>query len=260
MTEPDRDPHPPFSWETPRKIVPSDEPTTGMTSTSPAAPAPVAWAPGAPSTPQIPGAEGFQFAGVPTRVGAYLLDGLIVSVLSVIALLVLALAVPGMPALVPAVLVLAVDGAYYVGFWRTQRRGTPAMRLVRIQVGHAFDGAVLTMEQAIRRWVALTGPGLLFPILPDAGTALVLLWLLVLLVTTAASPTRQGLHDRFAGSAVATPAGRATGAGAAAVVIVVLVVVVPLIAIAGLILLGGTLSAILETIGECLDNPIACES
>jgi hypothetical protein len=39
-----------------------------------------------------------------------------------------------------------------------------------------------------------------------SGTAL-LLWSIVLLVTTAVSPTKQGLHDRFANSAIVQPIG-----------------------------------------------------
>jgi uncharacterized RDD family membrane protein YckC len=46
-----------------------------------------------------------------------------------------------------------------------------------------------------------------FAVAGIATVAIDWLWNLLLLVTTIASPTKQGLHDRFAGSALVRPAG-----------------------------------------------------
>jgi uncharacterized RDD family membrane protein YckC len=77
-----------------------------------------------------------------------------------------------------------------------------------MQVGNAADGATLTMEQAVKRWLALGGIFALAQLLqPLAALGILvglagIVWAIVLLVTTAQSPTKQGLHDQFAGSVV----------------------------------------------------------
>jgi uncharacterized RDD family membrane protein YckC len=73
-----------------------------------------------------------------------------------------------------------------------------------MQVGNAADGATMTMEQAVRRWLALGGVFTLAQTLnplPLLGVLLglaALIWVIALIVTTAQSPTKQGLHDQFA--------------------------------------------------------------
>jgi len=73
-----------------------------------------------------------------------------------------------------------------------------------MQVGNAFDGAALDARQITIRWLTLFGLGLLalIPILAGIGGTLTVIWDIVLLVTTATSLTTQGIHDRWAGSAV----------------------------------------------------------
>jgi hypothetical protein len=130
------------------------------------------------------------------------------------------------------------------------------MRLLNLQVGNAFDGHTLDLNQAVRRWVALgswlsafgysaTSSGL-------AGT-LLLVWSIVLLISTVASPTKQGLHDRFANSAVVAPAGGSSnGLVMACLLIIVGLVVIALIAIVALIFLGGQINSILSAGGESI--------
>jgi uncharacterized RDD family membrane protein YckC len=97
---------------------------------------------------------------------------------------------------------------YFMGFWTGPRRATPGMRLVKLQIGFVATGEPLTVRQAALRVVALGIP--LSPLIavPQigliSGTAL-LVWPVVLLVSTAANARRRGIHDRVAWSAVVTP-------------------------------------------------------
>jgi hypothetical protein len=81
-----------------------------------------------------------------------------------------------------------------------------------IQVANAFDGQPLTIGQAFGRWAAM-GSWITVPfVLPFLAAAIVsgvaaTAWIVLLLLSTIASPTKQGLHDRFARSALVRPAG-----------------------------------------------------
>lgn len=113
-------------------------------------------------------------------------------------------------ATVDAVLSLAISAAYFIGSW-TLRPGTPGQRLIGMRVGCASDGSALSISRATGRWLLFGAPfgaaALLTtaaPELDDAIPDLVLVaWYTLLLVTIARSPTKQGLHDRLAGSVVA---------------------------------------------------------
>jgi uncharacterized RDD family membrane protein YckC len=82
------------------------------------------------------------------------------------------------------------------------------MKALGMQVGNQTDGATITMDQAIRRWLALGGVFSLaqtlngFPLIGLLIALASLIWVIALLVTTAQSPTKQGLHDQFAGTMV----------------------------------------------------------
>jgi len=95
-------------------------------------------------------------------------------------------------------------------------RGTIGQKALGMQVGNATDGATLTTEQAVRRWLALGGIFSLAQFLnPLPGVGILiglasLIWVIALLVTTAQSPTKQGLHDQFANTVV-VKAARAVG-------------------------------------------------
>ena len=52
---------------------------------------------------------------------------------------------------------LVVSGAYFIYTW-TAMRGTVGMKALGMQIGNAGDGKTLTMDQAIRRWIALGAP------------------------------------------------------------------------------------------------------
>jgi uncharacterized RDD family membrane protein YckC len=145
---------------------------------------------------------------------------------------------------------------YFVGFWSGGRRATLGQRLFAIQVGNAFDGKSLTLEQAVKRWIGLGTFLSLFAIVPAlSGLASLaeVVWLIALLITTAQSPTRQGLHDRFANSALVRPAGRSSrGLVTACLVIVAVLVVLSFVSIVALIFHGSQVSTILDNAG----NPV----
>jgi uncharacterized RDD family membrane protein YckC len=222
----------------------------------------VHWAaPQAAGQREVPGAPGIVFASTVARFAAYWLDGLLLilasAVLGALAASVLSIDSRRDGAALGAVFYLiytALTLVYFVGFWTGARRATLGMRAFGLQVGNAFDGRQLSIEQALKRWVLLGYPLGLVALIPQVAVVAGLLSLIlpiVLLVTTVASPTKQGLHDRFAGSAVVQPAGRvSSGAATACLVVVIAVVVVSLLSIAALIFLGGQIEQILSEVGE----------
>jgi uncharacterized RDD family membrane protein YckC len=109
---------------------------------------------------------------------------------------------------------VVIDAAYFIGSWSGGRRATPAQRLFKLEVGNAFDGRSLSIAQAIRRWLGLGYWVSLFMLVTVASVASSLAlgaWFIVLLTTTANSPTKQGLHDRFANTVVVRQAGGPSG-------------------------------------------------
>jgi hypothetical protein len=74
-------------------------------------------------------------------------------------------------------------------------------------------------------------------------------WMIVLLITTATSPTKQGLHDRFANSAVVRPTNAGNTAVVACLVIVLILVALTVLSIVALIFLGSQVSDILSSVG-----------
>lgn len=208
-------------------------PETPPPAAPPPPPPPSDWA--AASTPQpaaaVPGQAGLVYADVPNRIIAQIIDAIIVGIVLVIVGLVLS-SIFGSPQtvtvvqdatqplgfrtdvstnmvslLISTVVGVAVSAAYYIYTW-TAMRGTIGQRALGMQVGNAADGATLTMEQAVKRWLALGGVFALAQLLqplPALGVLIGLaglIWAIALLVTTAQSPTKQGLHDQFAGSVV----------------------------------------------------------
>jgi uncharacterized RDD family membrane protein YckC len=190
-----------------------------------------AWTSQLTSTAPTPGPAGLFYADVPNRIIAYIIDAIIVGIVSIIISIVL-FSVLGnptttttvqdpnsflgfriethtnfLPQLVYAVFGLALSAGYFIYTW-TAMRGTIGMKALGMQVGNQTDGATITMEQAVRRWLALGGVFSLAQTLnqfPGIGILIALaslVWVIALLVTTAQSPTKQGLHDKFAGTMV----------------------------------------------------------
>ena len=149
---------------------------------------------------------------------------------------------------------LAVSALYFIGSWSGGRRATLGQRLLKIQVGNAFDGRPLTLDQAIRRWLGFGEFIWLIGFVPGlaAFSGLYFLWALVLLITTAASPTKQGLHDRLANSAVVRPVDAGNGLAISCVVILLILLAIPLLSIVALIFLGSQVSSILSEVGASI--------
>ena len=197
----------------------------------PAAPPPAAsWAPAPPPT-EVPGHAGLFYADVPNRVIALIMDAILVGIVGFIVDVAI-WAVLGTPTsvttvndpnavlgvridtstnwasvFVGAIVGIAISFGYYFYTW-TRMRGTLGQRALGMQVGNAFDGATLTSEQAVRRWLALGGIFALAQFLnplPLLGLLIGLVsfvYTIFLLYTTATSPTKQGFHDKFANSVV----------------------------------------------------------
>jgi len=108
------------------------------------------------------------------------------------------------------------------------------------------------VTQGIVRWLLLGGLIEVFYLVPSLqglSGLLGMAWALALLISTIASPTRQGLHDRVVGTAMMQPAGASTPAVPCLVAIIALVVL-PFIALFLLILLGTQVSSILSAVGQ----------
>jgi uncharacterized RDD family membrane protein YckC len=172
----------------------------------------------------VPGAPGLVYADVPNRAIAYIIDVIILVVINVIVSIVL-FAIMG-PAtsidlsgggitttvnwaatIVYAIVGTAISAGYFIYTW-VSMRGTFGQKALSMQVGNAPDGATITQNQAIRRWVFLGGPiGLIQALSPVGGIGLLIgllgiAYFIYLLWTTAQSPTKQGFHDVQAGTMV----------------------------------------------------------
>jgi uncharacterized RDD family membrane protein YckC len=189
----------------------------------PAAPPPASNAWTAMSAPVTAGPAGYVYADVPNRTIAYIIDAIILGIIGIVIAIILGsiglasvnlnINSPNfgeyniLAGLIAAVVSTIINGAYFVYTW-TAMRGSPGQKVLGMQVGNAADGATLTMEQAIKRWIALGAPfGLAQALNPLPGLGLIiglaaLAWFIALLVTTAQSPTKQGLHDQYASTVV----------------------------------------------------------
>jgi uncharacterized RDD family membrane protein YckC len=155
-----------------------------------------------------------------------------------------------------AALAAAISAAYFILQWSSSARATLGMRLFRLQLGNASDGRTLTRSQAVKRWLALDGWAALIGIVPGLGLLVsmpLLLWELVLLVTVVNSPTKQGLHDRFAESAmVQPPGGSGNGLVVGCLLVAGLLVAIAVVSFIALLFLGAQVSSILSTVGDSI--------
>ena len=151
------------------------------------------------------------FAGPAARLVACIVDATVLFLLGVIVVSVATVLThdPNAAAanyIVAASVLLSLPFALY--FWTGGHRATPGQRLLAIQVGSGVEGGRLTAKQAVGRWLALgwfLGLSAVIPALLGPVVLAVAGWSVVLLVTVFLSPTRQGLHDRIAGTAVVRP-------------------------------------------------------
>jgi uncharacterized RDD family membrane protein YckC len=215
------------------------------------------WAPPSPepggfASADVPGASGIRFAGAMPRVLAWWLDSLIVALIAGVTggILGAVLGNRDLTTIVVAVVAVGITLLYFVAMWTGDARATLGMRLFNLQIGNATDGQTLTVSQGMKRWAALGLPlqaAAVVPLLATTVSAVLGLWSLVLLVSTIASPTRQGLHDRIAGSAIVQPIGREGPVVPCLVLLALVMVVLPIVSIVALILLGTQVSQILSS-------------
>ena len=259
----------PPSEPAPAPLVPDPPPqpaTNPIISADPAsAPAAGGVAPGAavawatPKQVQDVGAPGLTWADTPSRLVAYILNSFVVAFVAGIVVTVLQIGGPAgttntQSSQAISVLTTLLGAAYFIASWSGGRRATPAQRLFNIQVGNAFDGHALTSTQAAKRWLGTGSFLALFGLLPASSifgllNLLQLVWVVVLLVSTVMSPTKQGLHDRFANSAVVRPIGASSGLAVACLVLVIGLLLLAILSIVALIFLGGQVSTILSEVG-----------
>ncbi len=252
----------------PEAPVPADQaPAAGLISA-----APVGWAgPDVPATstddgPAVPWAPPVQTSAVPVTAGlviAGVFGRVVAYAIDIVFLQLLSLAVLGLVGglgsdadptvtLVVAGLFVGVDFLYFVGLWTSGWHGTLGMRLMRLRILGAADATTLSVNDALLRWLALSGAVSILALVPGIGRYIGLvtaLWVLALLITTATNPLRQGLHDRWARSVVVQPAPGGSGAAVIGCIalLVLLFVVVPLVLVG---LVGDQLQDILTEIGN----------
>jgi hypothetical protein len=180
-------------------------------------PAFIRWTRPAPGKREV--AEGLVVADTASRFAAYATDRLILFVVILAASIPFIQAPPPVtfapaPAIASPIVIagrlaaVLIEALYFIAFWSGGRRATPGQRLSRIEVGNAFDGASLTVGQATRRWLGfglwLTLVNLVTALNTISAVAFPL-WTVALLWTTVNSPTKQGLHDRFANTLLVRP-------------------------------------------------------
>lgn len=161
-------------------------------------------------------APGIVYGDIVTRIIALVIDSIILW----IPYMILATIVAGMfilsngamytiIALVVGVLYAALAGAYFVWTWTTQR-ASYGQKFLKLETVNAADGATLTRDQAIKRFLFLYAGNLVSIVGQQVfgfglGSLLGLVglgYVIYLLYTTSQSPKRQGFHDVQAGTVV----------------------------------------------------------
>jgi uncharacterized RDD family membrane protein YckC len=216
----------------------------------------VAWAAPAPQL-AVPVTEGLVIAGVFSRVVAYSADLLFLAAINRAVVGLLEAYSPRLDAslaLVVSGILIGVEFLYFVGLWTSGLQGTLGMRLIGLRVLGAATAGRLSVNDAVLRWLALSGALAIISLVPEIGPyvgLLGLLWLMALLISTSTNRLHQGLHDRWARSVVVQPAPGGSGAAIATCLVLVVFVGVILPAIL-LALYGDQIQSILSRIGDSI--------
>jgi uncharacterized RDD family membrane protein YckC len=223
----------------PSPIISADtttQPATGWEVPGAPPPLPAAvsgggWQPPSDAAP-VEQQAGYVIAGVGARFVAWLIDGLLASIvpLALGAVLVdwnamlqsifdqiqfdasgrpISTGMMTFPVTLDLILItlisVAVQFLYFVGFWTSRWHATPGMIGLKMRVVDANTGGELSLMQASKRWVAMGWPlGLLIlvPVLQNAASLAQFGLNLFLFFSTVTNDRRQGWHDKFANSLV----------------------------------------------------------
>ncbi len=203
----------------------------------------------------VPVAEGVVIAGVFARLVAYSIDVLFLLCINITVDALLGLYNPTPDdtlALVVRGLFIGFDFLYFVGLWTSGLRGTLGMRLLRLRILDAVTAGTLSANEALLRWLALSGAVSILMLVPGIGSTISLIgftWVFALLVSTSTNRLHQGLHDRWARSVVVQPAPGGSGVAIATclVLVVIVAVVLPLLFLA---VAGDQIQTILDQMGQ----------
>lgn len=180
------------------------------------------------------------YADVPNRLIAYLIDAIILTLLSFVGAVAISVifgpvvtfnltAEPHVSvntglAFANVGLSTAISVVYFVLSWR-RNAGSPGQRLLRMRLWPASGEGSITLRQGIIRWLFVGLPlgveaSISVALAGQAETVLLLslaIWYVILLVSTARDPLKRGFHDRVAGTLVTKEARSADRLGGGAI-------------------------------------------
>ncbi len=142
-------------------------------------------------------------------------------------------------ALAVGAVLIAIELLYFVGLWTSGLQASLGMRLLRLRVVSAGDAGRLTLNDAVLRWLALSGAFSILSLVPSLGPTFAtvsLVWVVLLLYSTRMHPLNQGFHDRWARSIVVQPSPGGSGAaviGCFGLMFMAVAITLVLLAIAG---------------------------
>jgi uncharacterized RDD family membrane protein YckC len=154
-------------------------------------------------------APGIAYADLVARIIAFIIDAFIVGIVGVVVSFIFnvfgaAIGLGLISFVVGGLISAAISVVYFVYGW-TRLRASLGQKFLNLETVSAADGATLTQDQSIRRWLYLYGPYAVTQIIPIVGfllSFLVFFYALYLLYTASQSPKRQGFHDAQANTVV----------------------------------------------------------
>jgi len=155
-------------------------------------------------------------------------------------------------------ILIGVQFLYFVGFWTSRWQATPGMIGLKMRVVDANTGAPLTLVQAVKRWFAMgwwLSVFFLVPVLQNAASLAQFGVNVFLFFSIVTDDRRRGFHDKFAGSQMIRSV--TSGSGATVVGCLVYIVMAILISvIAWLLLLPALLPELQQIIQDYPRNSI----
>jgi uncharacterized RDD family membrane protein YckC len=209
--QPPQQPAPPSpqSWQqAPQQPVPPGGPPPSR---------PPSWTANLTSTAPVPGPAGYVYGDVPNRTIAYIIDVILLAVINLVVFTILVgiMGASDATSILITIVGLVISIGYWVWSW-SSRRMSVGMQLLGLQIGSEVDGSTITQNQALIRWAIIGLPSVFASAASYFSSGLgvllslvALVWLIVLLVSIAQSPTKQGYHDRYARTIMVKSARRA---------------------------------------------------